>query len=249
MKKQKLKILLGSIIVFAFAFGITTFIKASAGNNTTGWLWAGSDTNVGWISANNTNPTAGGNVPYGIYIPESDGEVTGYAWSQNLGYIVFDNYSGYLDNCPAEPCSSRRVGDNLQGWARFLEIKKALDVNNSGGWEGWIKLNPKNGGVSIDKTTGNLKGYAWSNELGWIDFSMAKTGPGTPEPPIVPSYKCYNPLPECPKTEGVAQCVNENDNSVVDMSNCPGCEPKTITCDEPEKESTTKRGIMREVAP
>jgi len=88
----------------------------------------------------------------------------------------------------------RRTGINLQGCARIVSIAQATVNSNSGGWQGWVKLKgtAQNGseyGVTINSdgtfckpgvattylVNGRNECYAWSSELGWIDFSRAKT--------------------------------------------------------------------------
>ena len=65
-----------------------------------------------------------------------------YAWSNNVGYINFENVI---------------VSDNtLSGYA-WSENK------------GFINFNPTKGGV-LNDGTGNLSGYAWGEQLGWINF-------------------------------------------------------------------------------
>ena len=67
-----------------------------------------------------------------------------YAWSNNVGYINFENVI---------------VSDSsLSGYA--------WSTNS-----GWIKFNPARGGVSNDGS-GKLSGFAWGEGLGWIDFSL-----------------------------------------------------------------------------
>lgn len=197
-QKQRFKKYLLATIIFCAVFVVATTIKAGVNDSLSGWSWGGSEsssdgninnglsgneTGIGWISMNNTN-TSGG-VSYGVNLPTGNTELSGYAWSENLGWIAFDNSNGYLTGCPAGngACSARRNGDKLEGWARFTSIKDALDAGNSGGWQGWIKLNGTNYGVEISKMdgTGANKTYAWSDELGWIDFSRAKL----PAPPTV----------------------------------------------------------------
>ena len=97
-------------------------------------------------------------------IPTGNGSVTGYAWGGNgYGWLSFNDAD--LTGCPSGACSAKRQTNALVGWARLLSIKNA--GANSGGWNGWVQLD----GVSIDPTSGNLSGYAWSDELGFIDFS------------------------------------------------------------------------------
>lgn len=166
----------------------------------------GNETGVGWISMSrkNCNPTGDGtteggaalnpNYPdcpdnqpvtrdanYGVIIPDANGNVTGYAWSENLGWISFKETD--LIGCPTMPCNARKDGDYLYGWARIMGIVQAGTdpiTGNSGGWQGWIKLKGttqggQDYGVELDKMDGNkdTHTYAWSNELGWIDFGQA----------------------------------------------------------------------------
>jgi hypothetical protein len=66
-----------------------------------------------------------------------------YAWSDNIGYINFENIT---------------VTDtSLTGYAWSAN-------------KGFINFNPSQGGVENDGT-GNLSGSAWGEQLGWIDFS------------------------------------------------------------------------------
>jgi hypothetical protein len=205
---EKKKIILTAFIL-VFAFGLTVFLRvdAAATDSVSGWLWGGSDTNVGWISANNTN--TGGAASYGLNIPATDGNLSGYAWSENIGWISFN--PGDVVGCPSGTCSARRVGNALQGWARIVGIKTELTFGNSGGWQGWVKLSGANYGVSINTVTSALSGYAWSDELGWIDFSRASIAPA----PI----SCGNGI-----QEGAEQC-----DSGVNNGNCPQSCSSTCT--------------------
>lgn len=163
----------------------------------------GNETGLGWISFNSVNCDSDNNnfvdevcggsnnatsplIDYGVNIPldnrtlNSDNlnnNSASYAWSENLGWISFnpDDVAGCPDSAP-ENCPARRQGNILDGWARILSIKNA--GMNAGGWEGWIRLKgmAQDGspyGVSIDQGNLRLLGYAWSDELGWIDFSRA----------------------------------------------------------------------------
>jgi len=66
-----------------------------------------------------------------------------YAWSNNVGYINFENLT---------------VGNTtLSGYVWSTN-------------KGWIKFDPTNGGVS-NNGQGVLSGYAWGEQLGWINFS------------------------------------------------------------------------------
>lgn len=199
----------------AFVFLALIFFAgtASAGplDNAIGWLWGGSQdgsnntyTGVGWISLNSTNTSSSTN--YGVKFPLDGTPASGYAWSENVGWISFNDgtvapYPNDLAGCPSGTCSARIVGESLQGWARVLSIKDA--GSNSGGWSGFIKLDsvPGAGKVTFNSSTGRLGGYAWNGEnandpplgsppfsniangLGWISFSRA--GIGISDPPRI----------------------------------------------------------------
>lgn len=65
-----------------------------------------------------------------------------YAWSNQVGYINFENVT---------------VGNNsLSGYAWSQNA-------------GWINFSPANGGVL--NNNGDLSGYAWGENLGWINFN------------------------------------------------------------------------------
>jgi len=206
-KKILLTFFVGAIIFFAVSVA-----KIKAGTETgMGWLWGSTDdggspannTGIGWISMNNTNPSLSGSVSYGVNIPDASCvgagcNLSGYAWSENIGWVSFQEASG----CPAGTCSARREGNVLKGWARIMAMPQAeaLIPGNAGGWQGWISLNSANcdtdsngyidvacGGMNNTSTpvvtygadvtkmdgTGTNHTYAWSNELGWIDLSRA----------------------------------------------------------------------------
>lgn len=175
--------ILVSLVVFASAIFYYQKTEAGVGESAFGWLWGGSDdgagnsTGLGWISMNNTTPGAGGSRSYGVDVPVS-GSLSGYAWSENVGWVSF-NFTD-LTGCPDGNCSAQRVGDTLTGWARIMSIKDEIGNGNTGGWQGWIKLNgtasdgtPFGVKVISGETTVTLSGYAWSDELGAISFSGA----------------------------------------------------------------------------
>jgi hypothetical protein len=172
-----------------------------------------SATGLGWISLSSSNPEISGGEPYGITIDDS-GNIQGYAWGEHVGWIQFDPSGPY----PASPNHSAQkdVLGTVTGWARILSIAEALNDTsfpptascalggNSGCWEGWIKLSgtAQNGasyGITIDASN-NANGYAWSNELGWVNF--ADTG-----------------LP--PNTEICGNGIDDNGDGVIDGPNCP----------------------------
>ncbi|HAV11612.1 MAG TPA: hypothetical protein DCX32_03660 [Candidatus Moranbacteria bacterium] len=167
--------------------------------------WDGTNTNVGWISMSSTNTGVGS---YGVTVPDTDGPVTGYAWAggdessstsgTSLGYIDFNPQDGHCTTgvpvagqYKAASCVDpdggnggvSRSGGYLQGWARIVEIASASAIGNSGGWSGWIKLKGNTFGVEISKMDGNRNTptFAYSDELGWINFGEAEV----PTPPAL----------------------------------------------------------------
>ncbi len=183
MKRKKtllLGILIVPIVAFAFQLALMGFAKAGYNYNETihyikGWIWGGDEsssgipTGVGWGSVSGDNVSGG--ADYQVDVPfwdcGSDCNVTGYAWHENIGWIDFDfNPSGSYPRSPNH--SVKRVGDNLTGWARITGIEEEMKDGNSGGWEGWIKMSGSSYGVDLSNPDDS---YAWSDELGWIQFS------------------------------------------------------------------------------
>jgi hypothetical protein len=242
---MKIKIISKFFLFFAagllFVFGMVAGVRA---DEISGWLWGGSEdanvgtnTGVGWISMRDSS--------YVVNIPQSDGELSGYAWSDNLGWVSFNTSD--LSGCPGGTCSARREGSKLAGWARVLGIKTEYEKvpSNSGGWQGFIDLS----GVSI---SGNkFSGYGWNGEtagsgsnyadgLGWISFDGA-------EIICVPSnvsYTCLHESVDCDlanagKTvERKASCQSFDGcvTSSVDVSLCNNCKNETVTCTDFWKE-------------
>ncbi len=110
----------------------------------------------------------------------TDKNLTGYAWSSNVGWIKF----GGLAGCPGTgACNARlNIGTNqLEGWARACVVTAnhdctgLLDVS-AGGWDGWVSLNCDNssGSCSVNNyqasaVGGSLSGFAWGSDvIGWL---------------------------------------------------------------------------------
>lgn len=85
----------------------------------------------------------------------STDNVSGWAWSETIGWISFNN-----TNCDTD--------DNgfSNGGAGCPPVGTAIAKY----------------GVNIDSSTGNFSGYAWSENIGWINFSPV--GPY----PVAPNY-------------------------------------------------------------
>jgi hypothetical protein len=188
---------LGSLLVGFFLSSSPVF---AATGNIDGFAWGGGVTSnppgydgIGWISMNSSDCDAnddqkvdnavcgiiGSTIAlYGVTIPSTNADLSGYAWSEHYGWISFNPVD--VVGCPSGSCNARRVGDMLAGWARILSIRDA--GANSGGWSGWISLSDINSGgsgagygVKISQMTknGTNPTYAYSDELGWIDFSRS----------------------------------------------------------------------------
>lgn len=240
MKKIKnKKILVFLTIIFSFAI-LASVSYAGTTENVRGWLWGGgteldgvspwngSNTNFGWVSMNNL--TGGGATTYGVNIPAS-GAVTGYAWSENMGWIDFGNkcttgapaagqYKAASCTSPAGGVNGvSRSGNSLTGWARIVSIATASVAGNSGGWSGWIKM--INVSINAPDADNNsyIKGYGWSDELGWIDFSRAHI--------IVP------PVCSCDSAENASKCGPYTNacGAMCVGTNCPVCTPDPSCAD------------------
>ncbi|MDD5750689.1 MAG: hypothetical protein PHU56_03525 [Candidatus Pacebacteria bacterium] len=165
---------IGVVLLTGFLFfrGQPEVAEAGTSQNIIGWAWSG---NIGLVSMNSRNcdtdndgksegvpsscPALDTPIPdYGVNIA-SNGNFSGYAWSNNIGWIRFDPAGPY----PASPAYSVKmdtVTGVISGWARALA--------NGGGWDGWIKLD----GLSVNASNGNFSGYAWGSDvIGWLSFS------------------------------------------------------------------------------
>jgi hypothetical protein len=194
------------IVITLAAFAVLSYGAAVKGTHITppisGWLWGGSTddtlvgaggnaaTGLGWISTTSDNQPCGGANPdcYGLTFPlnNADGPVTGYAWSSNVGWIDFQPSAPY-PSCAGCPASGVvRSGNALSGWARIVSILDAKNwlgsgTDNSGGWDGWVKMSGPSYGITIAPDTlsngysHRLEGYAWSDEFGWIYFGTDNT--------------------------------------------------------------------------
>ena len=190
---------------------------AATTGKVTGYAW--SET-IGWLSFNSLNcdtngdgksegvsgcPAAGTSMAsYGVTATDdgnnSTATMAGYAWSENIGWISFNQAD--LAGCPSGTCKAwldtTCPGNKcyFNGWAKVLSV----NAGNNGGWDGWIHLNnngicdtngdgkseggtgcPASGtavyGVYVDQTTGNLIGYASGSSevttgtIGWVEFT------------------------------------------------------------------------------
>lgn len=228
-------------------------VEAGMGENVSGYAWS---ENVGWISLNSLGCDADSNGytdsgtlcggdntttvshSYGVNVNTSNkaaggtGDFSGYAWSENIGWISFDPSD--LVGCPSGTCVARIDWSTgiVTGWAKVLGAAPA--------WDGWIKLGGDglswNGsacvGVSNNANTnrcnygivisGNkLSGYGWGGGdgtvgIGWIDFSPTingtKVGSRISAPPCVATngYDVSDPNMIWGSCQVAATCDNVN---------------------------------------
>lgn len=148
-----------------------------------GWAWSGGDAAdgpfMGWISFSSDNTP--GESTYGVYQSVSDGSLSGYAWSSNLGWISFN--ASDVSGCPSGTCAPTvdLSTGQVTGWARACSAftgsacSGTLDTR-SGGWDGFIALSGSGGGTTFGITqnlaTCQWSGYAWgSTNIGWINVN------------------------------------------------------------------------------
>ncbi|MFA6551122.1 MAG: hypothetical protein WCV41_01165 [Patescibacteria group bacterium] len=125
---------------------------------------------------------------YGVAVNVTTGNLSGYAFSSNSGWISFQETppeTTFRTSCKTPSactgtCSACFNSDNQKvfGWAKIINM----------GDSGWIKLsddsNPNwaDKGVKIN-STGAFTGWAWNANsdgtgIGWISFNCADTGAG-----------------------------------------------------------------------
>jgi hypothetical protein len=141
-------------------------------------VWSGSPANVSWSATNaqvctikneNTN-TVLSNATSGVY---------------SLGNITEDTkVSAVCENSAYRKTSSsvisilKACSDSQVSKPTGLYLFGSAISNGVGP----IDFNTTCSNVSIDNSTGNLSGYAWSGTVGWIKFDSSLNGP-TPLPP------------------------------------------------------------------
>lgn len=106
---------------------------------------------------------------YGLSV-NSSGVISGYAWSDNIGWVSAN--SSDLSGCPSSPCTATiDSGGNFEGWFRAIEGGTA----QSGGWDGFISLSGSGYGPER-QSGGDISGYAWGSDVvGWLNFAYAST--------------------------------------------------------------------------
>lgn len=131
--------------------------------------------------------------------------ITGYAWSDNIGWISFNcsdtgtcGTSNYGLSIAADGTISGYGWSENIGWvsANAADVAgcpsapctPAISVAtgavtgwlralaNGDGWDGWIRLSGPGYGPMLD-TTGKFSGYAWGSDVvGWLSFAVLAPG-------------------------------------------------------------------------
>jgi hypothetical protein len=216
-----------------------------------GFAWSGytqgpSLVGIGWISMNCSNTGTCGTSDYKVELDFS-GNLTGYAWSSNVGWISFDPTGPYptgsgVINDDAQATNGTFTGNlDFGGWARVCAAAAnpatcsgSTNVT-AGGWDGWIALSgTAAGGYGITMTpTSAANGptnYAWggSTVVGWIDFSASGNNPVT-----------YNTSPTTPLV--TFDCPDTSSNSGDPIVCSYSVDDPTATCElSNDQDSTTQ---------
>lgn len=160
--------------VAVFAFSLAFAVPAQAGTSDAwqGGIWSGT---TGWALMNCTQDASCAIVNYGVNI-DSSYQVSGWAWSSNVGWACFGascNGMGLTPEGGTPYANVDPVSGDLHGWADIVNL----------GPSGWISLNcsDMNAGcstfkVNADLSTGVVTGFGWNGNvdgsgLGYIDFS------------------------------------------------------------------------------
>jgi len=120
---------------------------------------------------------------YGVYAENTTGILSGYAWSDNIGWIKFGGLSSFPVGAGTIPQNAQLISNKLVGWARAcagtVNGNCSTMESRTDGWDGWISL----GGTSVDGIYSysvllngtDFSGFAWGSDVvGWIDFTGVK---------------------------------------------------------------------------
>jgi len=142
-------------------------------------------------------------VSFGLFLAGgakagSEHNVSGWAWSSNIGWISFNNTTGggetnYGVHINEDGTFSGYAWSENIGWIDFAPASGypadpqysakvdtatgevsgwARALSYGDGWDGWIKMRDGSYGVSINFSTGDFSGFAWGSDVvGWISFS------------------------------------------------------------------------------
>lgn len=95
-----------------------------------------------------------------VKVDSSTGDLTGHVWSEDLGWVDFDN------NGEADSAKVNLTTGKLSGQAYTSNTGTHLHFTNY------------NSDVEVELSTGGISGYAWSEDLGWVSFSTVEVAGG-----------------------------------------------------------------------
>jgi len=102
---------------------------------------------------------------YGVRIDPNNGKLSGYAWSSNIGWIKFDPSSPY----PGFPNQSARLDFNnnqITGWARACAGTVNGDCASSSRTDGWDGWIKMSGtNYGVIRSGCKLQGFAWGSDV------------------------------------------------------------------------------------
>lgn len=129
-----------------------------------------SNTLSGYAWSNNIGWISFSGSNYGITV-DTNGKLSGYAWSDNIGWISANDSD--LAGCPKTPCTAKLQSNNLKGWLKVL----SGGSSQSGGWDGWISLSDNNPDYGPTLSNNIFSGYSWGSDVvGWISWSGSGYG-------------------------------------------------------------------------
>ncbi len=187
-----------SVIAFAIVFfSVSSFehkkVEASAPapvlGDVVGWGWGASteapNGGVGWInfsckssSDECSGPAGNWGVTFNTTHDSNLGKLSGYAWSNNLGWLSFrpSDVSSCFANGSTDPTVAQIVNlDDPNGGLKIIGWGKFLSGNDdpSDGWDGCVSFTKTDNlyRTTVQYPNGRLGGYAWGSEVvGWISF-------------------------------------------------------------------------------
>lgn len=133
------------LVFFASAFIFSKAIKAQTEASVQGSAQVLNTSKYLYFTGYNSN----------VKINKITQEFSGYAWSEDLGWVAF----GTADN-PEGPVSLDTSTGAVSGKATIIDTGSFLDFNSP--------FYSSNVTISSD---GVFSGYAWSEDVGWINFS------------------------------------------------------------------------------
>lgn len=180
---MKRLLITASFFLLAIGFFVTPASAQTVG--LTGFAWSdlpstNTEVGAGWISFS-------GPGPYGVVANTSTGNLSGYAWSSNYGWLSFNLAD--VSGCPSGTCQPNINPSTglVTGWARFI----AAPAGTTDIWNGWVHLNSGSVPLTYNSGTQTFSGYAWGqNDIGWVRWG----GPGytVTMSPLIPPEATIN---------------------------------------------------------